>query len=83
MANLLNITRKEAAKNLDQADKEQRLFFKQVYGKKSVTPDEFDMVINFDYVHKPRWAAEIVAQAFKEKFGTISVDSTINKGITV
>ena len=83
VANLLNITRKEAAKNLDQADKEQRLFFKQVYGKKSVTPDEFDMVINFDYVHKPRWAAEIVAQAFKEKFGTISVDSTINKGITV
>jgi hypothetical protein len=27
-----------------------------------------------DYIHKPRWAAEIVAQAFKEKFDKISVD---------
>lgn len=73
-ANLSNITEKEAAINLDQADKEQRLFFKQVYGKKSITPDEFDMVINFDYIHKPRWAAEIVARAFKEKFDKILVD---------
>lgn len=74
LVNLLNITEKEAANNLDQTDKEQRLFFKQVYGKKSITPDEFDMVINFDYIHKPRWAAEIVAQAFKEKFDKILVD---------
>jgi len=74
LANLLNMTGKEAANNLDQADKEQRLFFKQVYGKKSITPDEFDMVINFDYIDKPRWAAEIVAQAFKEKFDKIFVD---------
>ncbi len=68
LANLLNKTEKEAANDLNQADKEQRLFFKHVYGKKSITPDEFDMVINFDYIHKPQWAAEIVAQAFKEKF---------------
>ena len=74
LAKLLNMTEKEAAKNLDQADKEQRLFFKHVYGKKSIIPDEFDMVINLDYIHKPRWAAEIVAQAFKEKFDKISVD---------
>jgi len=74
LAKLLNMTEKEAANNLDQADKEQRLFFKHVYGKKSIIPDEFDMVINFDYIHKPRWAAEIVAQAFKEKFGKILVD---------
>ena len=74
LAKLLNMTEKEVAKNLEQADKEQRLFFKKVYGKKSITPDEFDMVINFDYIHKPRWAAEIVATAFREKFGKISVD---------
>lgn len=74
LAQILNMTEKEAAINLDQADKEQRLFFKQVYGKKSITHDEFDMVINFDYIHKPRWAAEIVALAFKEKFAKIIVD---------
>jgi cytidylate kinase len=74
LAKLLNMTEKEAANSLAQADKEQRLFFKQVYGKKTITPDEFDMVINFDYIRKPKWAAEIVNQAFKEKFRKVIVD---------
>ena len=71
VANLLSISEEEAANNLNQADKEQRLFFKKIYGKKSIIPNEFDMVINFDFIHKPKWAAEIVAQAFKEKFSKI------------
>ena len=35
---------------------------------KSVSPYEFDMVINCDYIEKPEWAAEIVALAFKARF---------------
>ena len=69
LVRILNIKEKEAADKLNQADKEQRKFFKQVYGKKTITPDEFDMVINYDYIREPQWAAEIVARAFKEKFG--------------
>ena len=69
LARILNIKEKEAADKLNQVDKEQRRFFKQVYGKKTITPDEFDMVINYDYIREPQWAAEIVARAFKEKFG--------------
>jgi len=40
-----------------------------VYGKKDASPYEFDIVINFDYISEPQWAAEIVLQAFKAKFG--------------
>ena len=74
LSTIFNITEKEAVNRLAQADKEQRIFFKQIYGKKSITPDEFDMVINLDYLHKQKWTAEIVAQAFKEKFGSIYVN---------
>ena len=73
MAKILNVKEKEAADKLVQIDKEQMDFFKQVYGKKDLTPDEFDMVINCDYIREPQWAAEIVAQAFREKFGTDTV----------
>ena len=70
LARILNVREKEAGGRLVQIDKEQMDFFKQVYGKKDLTPDEFDMVINCDYIREPQWAAEIVAQAFRKKFGT-------------
>lgn len=70
LARILNVKEKEAAGKLGEIDKEQRDFFKQVYGKKDLTTDEFDMLINCDYIKEPQWAAEIVAQAFREKFGT-------------
>lgn len=69
LARILNIKEKESAERLEQIDKEQRIFFRQVYGKKQIALDEFDMVVNFDYIHKPTWAAEIVAHAFCQKFG--------------
>nr|CAI78632.1 hypothetical protein [uncultured delta proteobacterium] len=36
--------------DIDQLDKEQRDFFKKVYGKKDASPYEFDIVINCDYI---------------------------------
>jgi hypothetical protein len=53
-----------------QIDKDQRDFFKKAYGKKEASPYEFDIVINCDCIKEPEGAAEIVARAFKEKFGT-------------
>lgn len=73
LARILNVQEKEAAGKLSEIDKEQRDFFNQVYGKKDITPDEFDMIINCDYIKKPQWAADIVAQAFREKFGADTV----------
>lgn len=69
LARILNVAEEEVDKKLDEIDKEQRNFFKTVYGKKDASPYEFDIVINCDYI-KPKWAANTVAQAFREKFGT-------------
>lgn len=70
LAKILNVAEEEVDKKLDEIDKDQRNFFKKVYGKKDASPYEFDMVINRDHIGEPQCAARIVAQAFKEKFGT-------------
>jgi len=65
---ILNVNQKEAENTLDQIDKEQRAFYKKVFGKKDASPYEFDLVINRDHIMQAEWAANIVEQAFKEKF---------------
>jgi len=67
IAKILNVAEEEVDKKLNEIDKEQRDFFKTIYGKKDASPYEFDIVINCDYI-KPEWAASIVAQAFRKKF---------------
>jgi hypothetical protein len=69
LAKILSVDEKVAESKLDQVDREQRDFFKKVYGKRDVEPSEFDLVINLDYVTVPQWAAEIVSLAFQQKFG--------------
>lgn len=68
LAKILDIEETEAEKLLGQIDKEQRDFFKKAFGKKDASPSEFDLIINCDYLTEPQGAAEIVAQAFREKF---------------
>jgi len=65
----MNIPEEEAARHISELDKQQAAFFKEVYNKKDASPYEFDLVINRDYITEPRWAAEIILSAFKEKFG--------------
>ena len=69
LAKILNVDEEVAESKLDQVDKEQRHFFKKVYGKKDVEPNEFDLIINLDYVTVPLWAAKIVSLTFQQKFG--------------
>ncbi|KPJ74678.1 MAG: hypothetical protein AMJ54_16780 [Deltaproteobacteria bacterium SG8_13] len=68
LADILKISKKEAATKLDEIDREQRDFFKKTFAKKDAASDEFDLVINCDHIRKPRWAASIVEKAFAEKF---------------
>ena len=68
LSEILNVEEEAAEKKIDEVDKGQRDFFKKVFGKKDASPYEFDIVINCDYIKQPEWAAEIVSQAFKEKF---------------
>ena len=70
MTGILNATEKEAERQLEKIDKEQRDFFKKTFDKKDASPYEFDLVINCDYITNPEWAADIVALAFKQKFGS-------------
>jgi len=68
LAEILNVKEEEAEKKIDEVDKGQRDFFKKIFSKKDASPYEFDIVINCDFITRPEWAAEIVSQAFKEKF---------------
>ena len=68
LAGMLGVNIEEAINKLEQIDKEQRDFFKRVYGKKDASPYEFDLIINFDYFTEPKWIAEIVDKAFQIKF---------------
>jgi cytidylate kinase len=69
LARILDIEKEMPERKLEQTDREQKDFFKKVYGKRDASPYEFDLVINCDFISEPRWAADIVALAFKEKFG--------------
>jgi len=68
LSSILGIDTQAAGAVLKKSDKEQREFFKKVFGRKEATAYEFDLVINFDYLKKPAAAAAVVATAFKQKF---------------
>jgi len=68
LAGILDVKEEEVESILDKNDKEQRDFFKKVYGKSDAPSYEFDMIINCDFISDPQLSAEIVAHAFKEKF---------------
>ena len=68
LARILDIEREMAERKLEQIDREQKDFFKKVYGKRDASPYEFDLVINCDYITDPQWASEIVALTFRTKF---------------
>lgn len=69
IAETYNLSQKVAKNKLLLIDKQQKDFFKNVYGKKNIMPYEFDLIVNCDFITDPRCAAEIVATALKEKFG--------------
>ncbi|MGA8018618.1 MAG: cytidylate kinase family protein [Desulfobacterales bacterium] len=68
LAKILRVPKSEAAKKLDEADKVQREFFRKVFKRNDASPYEFDLVINMDFIEKPKWAANIVETAFRVKF---------------
>lgn len=69
LISIMNISKEEAAKQVNELDRQQRAFFKEVYDKKDASPYEFDLVINCDYIKDLGSVAEIVLRAFREKFG--------------
>lgn len=72
LSGILGVPEEEVERDLPKIDREQRDFFRSVYGKKDASAYEFDLVINCDTIHDPHWAAGIVVQAFREKYGQTS-----------
>ncbi len=66
-----SISESRAERVVNQVDREQGAFFKNVYGKKRAPADEFDLVINCELIHDAALAAELVSLSFKKKFGEI------------
>ena len=70
LSRILGVMEKYVTDDLAKIDREQRDFFRSVYGKKEASPYEFDLVIHCDHLREPGWAARIVVQAFQDKFGS-------------
>jgi len=68
LADSMEISKKEAEKQIKQADDEQRAFFKRVFNKSSAHASEFDLVVNCDHFSNLKCVAEIVFNAFAQKF---------------
>ena len=68
VADILGVSASAAKKELEAADQEQRRFFKKTFNKKDAPPEEFDLIINCDFMHQPELAADVIHQAFISKF---------------
>ncbi|MDZ7697979.1 MAG: cytidylate kinase-like family protein [Deltaproteobacteria bacterium] len=68
IAEILQVETSAVESKLDHMDKEQRDFFKRVYGKKDAPLEEFDLGVNLECITGSKGAAEIVALAFRQKF---------------
>ncbi|RJP79222.1 MAG: cytidylate kinase-like family protein [Desulfobacteraceae bacterium] len=69
LSRTLSVSAKEAEGVLEQADSEQRRFYSSVYQRSYASADEFDVVINFDYLTAPDQIADILVRMFVLRFG--------------
>jgi hypothetical protein len=66
----IKIPESAASIKIHHYDMDQKNFFKMVYNLESAPANEFDLVINRDYIEDAKSISEIVETAFKEKFGS-------------
>lgn len=71
IVNASNISNEQAEDIINKVDREQGAFFRNVYRKKGVSADEFDLVISADHIRDARLAAELITLSFQKKFGEI------------
>lgn len=68
LAGSLNIDEEKALRVLEKAEKEQREFFQLVHQKDSAPADEFNLVMNLDYIDSSETAADAIFLLFKSRF---------------
>ncbi|MEA1948515.1 MAG: cytidylate kinase-like family protein [Thermodesulfobacteriota bacterium] len=69
-ATMLKVGEQEIQRKLEEFNVKQSYFYKEVYNLEKASTQEFDLVINYDYVKKPEWVADIVFSFFKKKFAS-------------
>jgi hypothetical protein len=67
LGRIMKVSARDADKLIDQLDADQKRYFKKLFGRTQVLPEEFDLVINLDHISDPQWAADIVALAFAQR----------------
>lgn len=68
LANTLGVHKSEAERRITILDEEHHEFFKAVYLREKISSDEFDLIINMDHIKSGRQVAQIIANAFEQKF---------------
>ena len=67
-ATIFKVGEPEIQRKLEELNVKQSYFYKEVFNLEKSSTQEFDLVINCDYVKKPEWVADIVCSFFKKKF---------------
>ena len=67
-ATLLQVGEQEIQKKLEELNLKQSYFYKKVYNLEKSSTQEFDLIINCDYIKNPEWVADIVFSFFNKKF---------------
>ena len=67
-ATILKVGKPEIQRKLEELNVKQSYFYKEVYRLEKASTQEFDLVINCDYVKEPEWVSDIVYSFFKKKF---------------
>ncbi|MFZ5569073.1 MAG: AAA family ATPase [Thermodesulfobacteriota bacterium] len=68
LAQTLEVSERKARMTLAQADMEQKEFFQKVHGKTGAPPQEFDLILNMDFVQDNKAAADAIIRLFKSRF---------------
>jgi cytidylate kinase len=81
-ATILNVGEQEIQRKLEELNLKQSYFYKKVYNLEKSSTQEFDLVINCDYVKKPEWVSDIVFSLFNKKFPSepVTVGPAARKG---
>ena len=64
----LKVSKAKARGIIEQADNEQKEFFSRVHGKEQAAPEEFDAILNLDYIQDLSVAADAVEVLFSGRF---------------
>jgi cytidylate kinase len=68
VAKSLKVSSAKARRIIQQADAEQKEFFSRVHGKDLAAPEEFDAILNLDYIQDLSVAADVLKTLFFNRF---------------